>query len=444
MKSFIQSLYFSKRVYWLVATIVLLFITSYIFHFLFLPAQLLLLISCALIIAETLLLYRKRKLLEAERIVADKLSNGDDNLIRVNLSNLFPFRIAVQVIDEVPHQFQRRDLLFKTEINAGKSKEISYTLRPNKRGAYRFGKLNVYVSIAFHLVERRFTFPLDFETAVYPSIIQMKKYELMAISNRLTDYGIKKIRKIGTNSEFDQIKDYVQGDDVRVVNWKATARRNKLMVNQFMDERSQAVYAVIDMGRLMKMPFKELSLLDYAINSSLVIANIALQKYDKAGLLTFSHKLNTFLVAQRKSHQLQNILESLYNQQTDFKESNFALLNVVARRKINQRSLLLIYTNFESVSSMRRQLPYLKSLAKQHLVVTIFFKNTEVETLINEKAENLQEVYISSIAEKYEFEKKLIAKELNLNGIHTVLTAPEDLSIEVINKYLALKARGSI
>lgn len=382
--------------------------------------------------------------MDVQRNVASKLSNGDDNPVLIYISNYYPFAVKATIIDEVPHQFQRRDLSFRAKIESAQTKEVKYRLHPTKRGAYRFGKMNIYVSTLLHIVERRYIFDLDEETAVYPSIIQMKKYELMAISNRLTDYGIKKIRRVGHNSEFDQIKDYVQGDDVRVLNWKATARRNKLMVNQFMDERSQAVYSVIDMGRLMKMPFEELSLLDYAINSSLVISNIALKKYDKAGLLTFSHKLHTFLLAQRSNNQLSSILEYLYKQETDFMESNFALLNVAVRRKINQRSLLLIYTNFESVSSMRRQLPYLRSLAKQHLVVTIIFKNTEVEKLVNDSAKTMEDVYINTIAEKYEFEKKQIVKELNLNGIHTILTRPADLSVAVINKYLELKARGSI
>ncbi len=444
MKKFFRSIYFTARVYWLLGASILFFVLAYNFPILYFPAQLFFVALVVVVLAETLLLFRRLNMLDVRRNVADKLSNGDDNPIQILVTNFYPFSIKTTIIDEVPHQFQRRDLSFQTTVESSQTKEIKYYLRPNKRGAYHFGKLNIYVSSSLQLVERRFTYDFDIETAVYPSIIQMKKYELMAISNRLTDYGIKKIRRIGTNSEFDQIKEYVQGDDIRVVNWKATARRNKLMVNQFMDERSQAVYAVIDMGRLMKMPFQELSLLDYAINSSLVISNIALQKYDKAGLLTFSHKIHTILQAQRANNQLSSILEHLYKQETDFMESNFALLNIAVRRKINQRSLLLIYTNFESVSSMRRQLPYLKNLAKQHLVVTILFKNTEVEKLVKEKTKNLEDVYVTTIAEKYEFEKKQIVKELNLNGIQTILTRPQDLSVAVINKYLELKARGSI
>ena len=116
--------------------------------------------------------------------------------------------------------------------------------------------------------------------------IQMKKYDFMAIDHRLSYAGLKKIRRIGHTMEFEQIKDYVVGDDVRTVNWKATAKNAKLMVNQYQDEKMQPVYSIIDTSRVMKMPFNELKLVDYAINSSLAFSNIALKKGDKVGALS--------------------------------------------------------------------------------------------------------------------------------------------------------------
>ena len=272
----------------------------------------------------------------------------------------------------------------------------------------------------------------------------MSKFELYAISDRLTDIGIKKIRRIGHTLEFDQIREYVRGDDVRSINWKATARRTELMVNQYHDERSQQVYSVIDMGRTMKMPFDGLSLLDYAINTSLIISNIALQKHDKAGLITFSDKEGPKVPALKKQTHIYQIQEALYNLDTNFKESDFSSLYLSLRKHIRQRSLILLYTNFESLSAMHRQLPYLKSIAKDHLLVTIFFQNTELDALLNSRAETEEEIYTKVIAEKFSFEKKTIVQELNRLGIQTILTPPAELSVNTINKYLELKARGLI
>jgi len=266
----------------------------------------------------------------------------------------------------------------------------------------------------------------------------------MAIHNNLTDLGIKKILKIGHTMEFEQIKNYVVGDDYRTVNWPATARKAELMVNQFQDERSQNIYSIIDKGRLMKMPFEGLSLLDYAINSSLVLSNIAIGKHDKAGVITFSDKLSPVVAADKGAWQMNRIMESLYMQKTFYLESNFELLHTAIRNKINQRSLLMLYTNFESLSSMQRNLRYLRAISKNHVLVVVFFVNTELKSLMEGDTRSVEDIYVKTIAEKFEFEKRRIVKELNLYNIYSILTTPKGLTVEVINKYLEVKARGLI
>ena len=194
----------------------------------------------------------------------------------------------------------------------------------------------------------------------------------------------------------------------------------------------------------MKMPFEGMTLLDYAINSSLVISNIALLKHDKAGLITFTNTIDTFLQADRKKNQIRKIQELLYKQQTDFSESNYELLYIKIKHTINQRSLLLLYTNFESMSSLERHLGFLKLLTQNHLLVVIFFINTEIQELLGTQTNTLEDIYVKTIAEKLFLEKKKIVKELNKNGIYSILTEPKNLSANTINKYLELKSLGLI
>ena len=395
-------------------------------------------------LTEFLLLFIPGKKIDAYRILPEKLSNGDENDIFITVINRYFNIISIEVIDEIPLQFQVRDINFKLWLKPGQSQRIHYQIRPTRRGEYTFNDLNVYASSVTRMIQRRYTIPAEKTLPVYPSFIQMRKYELLAISNKLQMTGIKKIRRIGHNFEFDQIKNYTVGDDYRTVNWKATARKNDLMVNQYMDERAQNVYSIIDMGRLMKMPFNGLTLLDYSINSTLVISNIAMRKQDKAGVISFSHRIDSVLAADRKSTHINNILELLYHQKTNFLDSNFELLYQLVRRKINQRSLLILYTNFESVSSMQRQLPYFRNLSKSHLLVVVFFQNTELRKVFEREAKGTEDIYIKTIAEKFDFEKRLITKELEANVIHSILTAPENLTVNTINKYLELKARGLI
>ncbi|MFQ5651040.1 MAG: DUF58 domain-containing protein [bacterium] len=403
------------------------------------------LFSCLLLLLlDVFLLFRTPNGVVAARQTGDKLSNGDDNEIQVVVENAYSFRIEVEVIDELPLQFQIRDQTFRFRLAAGAQKAFSYFLRPVQRGEHHFGALNVYAASPFGLARKRYCFAQDTVVPVYPSFIQMRTYELLAISNHLTELGIKKIRRLGHTLEFEHIRGYVEGDDYRTINWRATARKGDIMVNQYQDEKSQQLYSVIDMGRVMKMPFARMSLLDYAINASLVIANIALRKHDKAGIITFSEKVNAVLPADRKGSQLSKILELLYNQKTGFLESNFEALAAVIGQKIRHRSLLLIFTNFETLSSLKRQLPCLRRLARSHLVVTIFFENTELNALHQKRAKNTEEIYIKTIAEKFAFEKRQIVKELSRYGIHAILTAPQNLTANTINKYLELKARGLI
>jgi len=148
------------------------------------------------------------------------------------------------------------------------------------------------------------------------------------------------------------------------------------------------------------------------------------------------------VVAEKRTSQMNLILEGLYNIKTDFFESDFGRLYGDVRRNIKQRSLLLLYTNFETLDSLHRQLPYLKGMAKNHLLVVIFFKNTELNNLIENKAETIQQVYDKVIAEKFAFEKRLIVNELKKYGIYSILTTPENLTLDTINKYLEIKARG--
>src|SRR5690606_22245094 len=213
--------------------------------------------------------------------------------------------------------------------------------------------------------------------------------------------------------EFEQIKNYVRGDDIRTINWKSTAKHQKLMVNQYVDEKAQQIYCAIDKGRVMKMPFNGLTLLDYAINASLVLSNVVLQNQDRAGIFTFSGQLENLVKAERRSNQLQKILESLYGIQTNFMESDFGKLYKTIKHKITQRGLIVLFTNFESMDALHRQLPYLLGINKSHLLLVVFFRNTELEDFL-ENPSDKENIYETAIVEKFIYEKEQIVKELKI------------------------------
>jgi uncharacterized protein (DUF58 family) len=441
---FYTDLFFTSRLFMALGGCVALFMLAFFFPWFYIIPLLTFLTVTLLLLADLVMLYGTQKGVFAKRHAPERLSNSDDNELGVYVENWYTFSINLGIIDEIPVQFQKRDIWFKTSLKPRQRKLINYSLRPTRRGEYEFGYLRVYVTSALGLIRRRYNFSQGESLAVYPSFLQMRKYELMAISNNLSEIGIKKIRRLGHSLEFEQVKSYVQGDDYRTINWKATARHGSLMTNSYIDEKSQQVYCVIDKSRAMKMPFDGMSLLDYAINASLVLSNVALLKEDKAGLITVGEKIGAVVPADRRPTQINKILEVLYKEKTRYLETNMELLYATIRNVVKQRSLVVFFTNYESMYALQRQLPFLKRIARFHLLLVVFFENTELKKVSETTADDVEGIYIKTIAEKFAYDKKLIVKELGKYNIQSILTTPQNLTINTINKYLELKARQKI
>ncbi|MAW64766.1 MAG: DUF58 domain-containing protein [Flavobacteriales bacterium] len=441
---FISNIYLTNWFYLLLGISASFFIISFLFEHLFFYAQFFLALVISYFFIDLLILFFGSENIEAERIVKDQFNLGDKNQIKVRLKNRNNIPVKIKLIDELPFQFQIRDFSEFLTLERGEEKIISYQLIPVKRGSYLFGALNVFVRSFLSTVQRRIQFSQDVTVKVYPSVRLMREYELKVFTKLNLNQGVKKVRQIGNAQEFEQIKPYVQGDDFRKINWKATGRKGGLMVNQFQDERSQTIYSIVDKSRAMKMPFNNMTLLDHSINSALVISNIALRKDDKVGLMTFSDKLGVHVKADKLGGQLRKLLENLYRQKTRYNEANFEMLYFGIRQNIKGRSLLFLYSNFESTYAMERAMPVLRKISKLHLLVVVFFENKGLVEKSNIKASNIEEIYLQTIAQKSVIEKQTIAAELNKFGINTILTTPEKLNVDTINKYLELKSRGLI
>ena len=437
-------MYLTDRFFLVFGCLVGLFALSFGFGLLFPVAQTVLVLALALVVTDILLLWARRPKLVCNRTLAPVFSLSDPNLVRLSLQNHSNLHLWLTVTDEVPVQFQQREVEQHFELAVGKEQLLDYQLSPMTRGVYTFGNTLVFVATRLGLVERKMVLAQAQEVAVYPSIIQMKRFELKALRHIAHDTGIKKIRRIGHSYEFEQVKNYTEGDDYRSVNWKASSRRGTLMVNQYEDERSQQVYCIVDKSRVMRMPFGGLSLMDYAINATLALSNIILRKNDKAGLITFSDVLGSTLKASGDPTQLQRILEALYRERERPVEANTELLYQAVRSLVSVRSLLLLFTNFESMYALERALPHLRRISRSHLLVVIFFENTEIRQLAQQEAKSVADIYQQTVAQGFLQEKKEMVQKLRQFGIQAVLTKPENLTMNTINKYLELKSRGLI
>ena len=439
-----KHLFLPHLFFWALGAIICLFAASFAVGILFPVAQIALAILGLLFLVDVSLLFNGKLSVGGKRSTPKIMSLGNEQSISWRFENNTSLPLRAKIIDELPYQFQIRDFGFNTHLNAQDPKEFSYQLRPLVRGIYQFGNVNLFLRTPIGLAERRYIVEAATDIPVYPSILDMKEFELTSISSRAGIQGIKKMRRIGHSFEFEQIKEYTQGDDYQSVNWKATSRVNKLMINQYEDEKSQQVYSLIDKSRVMKMPFNGLSLLDYAINTSLVISNTALRKHDKAGLITFSDKVGSIIKADKSRSQLKRILDALYKEEEGQLESNYELLYHVTRQVIKVRSLIFLFTNFENVYSLTRVLPILRKIAKKHLLVVVLFDNTEIIEYVQKPATSVEDIYSKTIGEKFIHEKHEVVKILRQYGIQTIRTQPHRLTVNAINKYLELKARGLI
>lgn len=445
IRRFFNQLFFTRRLYLGLAALAMLFFVANALSWLYWPAILLSLFLFCSLLLDSWILFNRTAPVAVHRLLNDRFSNGEENGVTLEVKHDYPFTVDLEIIDEVPMQFQWRDFKLQAVLAPDQEKILQYKLRPTSRGEYVFHDIQVFIESPVKLVCRRQTLPMEQVVKVMPAFSQLRKYALLATETELAEAGNKRKPKSGHSLEFEQLREYVVGDDVRNINWKATARKGgQLMLNSFADERSQQIYCVIDKSRAMKMPFDGMTLLEYAINACLLLSQVALLRHDKAGVICFDDKNTELLPAEKRSRQMNRIMDMLYNQQTGFMDSDFEKLQLTVRSQVHQRSLLVLFTNFESISSLDRQLPYIRQLAKQHLVLVIFFENTGLNELVQPNVDTMEGLYIKTIAEKFRQEKRQVLKELQRHGIMGLLTTPKQVTIHTINKYLELKSRQMI
>lgn len=438
----LKKFYFQSAFYNLLIAIAILFALSYAYEPLFIISKIILLLYIIYLIRDAYILKKSSQQITCNRIVTEKLSLGDVQTIKYELTNNSTLDLDLELYDELPFQLQHREGIVDASIKANESIFVKHRILPNERGLYEFGNSHVFIRRKkLNLIGYKNTFVNPQEVKVYPSVIQMQKFELKMFSKNAILSGVRNIRRIGESDEFEHIRPYLNGDNIKSINWKATSRQSQLKVNQFQVTKSQSVYCIVDKGRAMKMPFYGMTLLDHSINSVLVLSNIILKKYDKVGLITFSDKIGSIVPSQSLSGQLEKISQNLYNQKTAFKEPNFELLYYVMRQQISRRSVLLFYTNFEHLIDLNRHLPYLKMISRKHLLVVIIFVNTEILKITDLECEKKSDIYLKTTAQSSIKEKEEIISKLRLNGIQAILTKPEDLNINVINKYLEIKSK---
>lgn len=439
---FLKSIYFTPRAFFIAGFAAVLFCFSLLSDVTLTIGLLLLVLLAIGLLGETILLYSKAQPLTLERQVPKVLSNGDENEITLQYRNNTSQILHLTIYEDLPDQLQLFTWKKELKISPRATSNFIYNITPTERGEYVwYNNFVLLKANLLKLVARKIVFDQHNVVPCFPSFQQFKKLKISALVSNHSQMDGTHVRKLGQSMEFEQIKNYTVGDDIRHLNWKASAKQGKLMLNQFQDEKSQEIYCVIDMGRSMLQPFDQKTLLDYAVNASLGLTRAVIEMKDKAGLLNFYNDHCSLLKPKSGNLQFRKVNEVLYNINGVELDSSYELLYKFSRNQLKQRSLMVLFANFDNAEAVKRNLPYMKAMAKYHLLLLVIFKNTELQKYVNEPAKNTEEIYSKTIAQSMLNEQEILARELNTYGIITVICEPHNLSISVINKYLQIKRR---
>ncbi|NNJ08965.1 DUF58 domain-containing protein [Chloroflexales bacterium ZM16-3] len=382
--------------------------------------------------------------IEVERINDGKLSLGAENLVTVLISNASPRPLRFTMRDEYPDAFPCDAPFISGELSAYEVFSAQYHLRPLKRGDYAFGDVVLRYRGMLGTFVRQARYPTAAAVQVYPNVLELRKYDLLARKGLLYEQGLRPARVYGQGGEFARLREYSPDDEFRRVSWKATARRGKPIVAEVETERSQHVICLIDTGRLMAPPLGDIAKLDYVINTALLLGYVAALKGDHVGLLSFADEVGVFLSPQRGRAQFQRMIEALYNVQAEAVESDHAAALSYLQRKVRRRSLVVLFTDLVTPDAVRPLIAHMARLSRQHLIVCVTISDPNVSAAIGAPPRDARAAYTRAVAEQLRDERQAILDTLSRSGVIPVDVPADKLTISVVNTYLRLKAQGRL
>lgn len=384
------------------------------------------------------------------RVPETVLSLGEQNPVFIEIEHDGSFPLWITVKDEPPQEFEVHPRTLTLRMRPQEYVKANYKVKPNERGHYIFGSLNVRYTTILGLMMREERISCEMPVKVYPDVFQTKKHLVLARENRATQMGLRKSRLLGQGYQFERLRDYVPDDSMRHVDWKATARRGSLITREYDVEQSQHIMIVLDMGRTMASRTVDegnqlgMTKADYAINASVLLAHVAAQSDDRVGLFCFAESPITFVPPGKGKAQASALMEALYDLQPRTEESDyFVNLNILSQKQ-RKRSLVFVFTDLIDPESSRSLITSMSLLIQKHLVVCIALADYELPTILDTSPANVPDMYTQAVALSIIHERRRALAQLSKLGVITIDATPSDLTVSAVNKYLQLKREARI
>jgi uncharacterized protein (DUF58 family) len=384
----------------------------------------------------------QRVRIEVGRHPKGRLHLGAHNRVVVRLKNLLPRSARLALRDDAPHGFEVEGERLELTLDPFAVVTREYTARPSKRGRFQFGDVYVraFGPLGLCAVERRF--PCALEARVYPDMRGASRLLLATAARDLQSLGLRQLRRDGAGSEIARLREYVQGDSLRDVDWKATARRSKPVTRVHETERSQTLILCVDAGRTMAAQVDAHTRLDYAVNAALFLAFVAIGNGDRVGVVVFADGVRSFLPPAAGRSQYRRIVDTLYGAEAALTFVDYhALFRELSMRAV-KRSLVAIFTDLIDEEQARSLVAPLHRMARRHVPLCITLRDQGIESLIRQRPQQPEDAFRQAAAlellEEREGLKSLIARD----GVQLVDAAPKDLTVAAVNRYLEVKRRG--
>ena len=384
---------------------------------------------------------RRRPSPRVRRQMPGSLALGRWGEVRVTLDHDYPQPLVVQVFDHVPDGLTVENLPQSIELRPAEQSELGYRLKPQRRGHFSFTRCEVHLPSPLGLWSARRLIDVKDATRVYPDFARLYGAQLLAVDNWLNQLGVRQRQRRGLGLEFHQLREFREGDSLRQIDWKATARQRTPIAREYQDERDQQIMFMLDCGRRMRSQDAELSHFDHALNACLLLSYVALRQGDAVGLCTFACDQPRYLAPVKGSGQLNLLLNAVYDLDTSRRTADYqaAASQLLARQK--RRSLVIVVTNLRDEDD-EELLSAVKRLSRQHRVLVASLREEVLDQLRQARVQTLPEALAYCGNVDYLNTRDELHDRLNAHGLSVLDTLPSEMGAALVTRYLGWKKAG--
>lgn len=383
-----------------------------------------------------------------ERKVPESVGIGDEAEGEYEVQSRVGRAITFSIHDALPRGVERLGAVGTTGVDrvaANGVRAVHFTLVGRERGSWALGPVSVRVRGRLDLVRRTFRLAPADAMRVTPSLAGVRRYRLLALQHRLRDAGVRAVRRRGEGTNFASLREYVVGDDPRHIDWKATARREKLITREFTVEQGQTVIVAVDAGRMMTQLAGPLSRFEHALSSATLLADVATQSGDHVGAIVFDDQVRAFVPAARGRPALQRMRDAFVPVKATMTEPDYAAAFRTLAARHRKRSLIVLYTDVVDPRASQALIALTARSAMRHVLVVVALRNDALmAAAVPTRGSSSEQLYESAAAEELVMAREAALAKMRRSGVSVLDVSPRLMSAAVINRYLEIKARASL